>query len=122
MRRPSEGLSVGSGIRGPVLHVHTVFFWLWKTISDEERRTFENGLDLLTRDPNVRDRRIGIPAATNRPVIDSSYDYAAVLRFDSLEAHDAYQAGATHQVFLETCSRMWSRVQVYDVDETVSKP
>lgn len=99
------------------MHVHTVFFWLWKTISIEERTRFEHGLDLLTRDPNVRDRRIGKPAGTKRDVIDSSYDYGVVLRFEDLAAHDAYQAGHAHQVFLETCADLWSRVRVFDIDE-----
>lgn len=99
------------------MHVHTVFFWLWQTLDTEDRRRFEEGLDLLTRDPNVRDRRIGKPAATNRAVIDSSYDYGVVLRFDTLASHDAYQAGLAHQVFLETCADLWSRVQVFDIDE-----
>lgn len=99
------------------MHSHTVFFWLWKTIGDDERVQFEQGLAALTRDPNVLDRRIGKPAATDRPVIDTSYDYGMVLRFETLAAHDAYQEGQTHQQFLETCARMWSRVQVYDIDE-----
>lgn len=103
------------------MHAHTVFFWLWKTISNEDRRRFEQGLDRLTRDANVRDRHIGKPASTNRAVIDSSYDYGVVLRFDNLAAHDAYQTGHAHQVFLETCADLWSRVQVFDIDEMKMK-
>ncbi len=100
------------------MHIHTVFFWLWKTLSDEQRRQFEQGLDLLTRDPNVLGRRIGKPATTSRPVIDSSYDYGVVLRFESLAAHNAYQAGKPHQDFLDNCASLWSRVQVYDIEES----
>ena len=54
------------------MHSHTAFFWLWKTISDDERRQFERALIALTGDPNVLDRRIGQPAATDRSVIDTS--------------------------------------------------
>lgn len=102
------------------MHIHTVFFWLWKTISDDDRAQFERALAMLTSDPNVRDRRIGKPAATDRPVIDTSYDYGVVLRFDDLAAHDSYQSGQPHQQFLQTCAHLWSRVQVYDIDETVT--
>lgn len=98
------------------MHIHTVFFWLWKTLSDEEWQRFEQGLDLLTRDPNVLGRHIGKPAGTNRPVIDSSYDYCIVLHFDNLAAHNAYQAGKAHQDFLDGCASFWSRVQVYDIE------
>jgi len=100
------------------MHTHTVFFWLWKTLSVEKRRQFENGLDLLSRDPNVLDRRIGRPAETNRSVVDSSYDFCLIARFETLAAHNAYQESEAHQVFLDTCSEMWSRVQVYDVQES----
>jgi len=99
------------------VHIHTVFFWLLDTLDDEQRMQFENGLDLLTRDPNVLDRRIGKPASTDRPVIVTSYDYGIVLRFGNLAAHDKYQSGREHQTFLDTCAHMWSRVQVYDIDE-----
>ncbi len=97
------------------MHIHTVFFWLWKTTSPEQVRQFETGLDLLTRDPNVLERQIGKPAATSRAVIDSSYDYAVILKFSDLASHDAYQAGEPHQLFLETCASLWSKVQVYDI-------
>lgn len=100
------------------MHVHTVFFWLWKTTSDDERIRFEQGLAALTRDANVLDRRVGKPSATNRSVVDSSYDYGVVLCFRDLAAHDSYQSGQAHQQFLKTCGHMWARVQVYDIDET----
>ncbi|MEM9440214.1 MAG: Dabb family protein [Pseudomonadota bacterium] len=99
------------------MHSHMVFFWLWGTISDHERGQFERSLVALTADPNVVERRIGKPSTTGRSVIDSSYDYGVVLRFETLAAHDAYQAGQPLQHFLETCEHMWSRVKVYDKDE-----
>ena len=99
------------------MHLHTVFFWISEDVDNSGRRAFETGLDLLTREPHVLDRRVGKPAATKRPVIDSSYSYAIILRFENLAAHNAYQASDEHQIFLDTCSHMWSRVQVYDVEE-----
>ena len=105
-------------MRTPV-HIHSVYFWLWKSLDREKRRQFETGLDLLTRDANVRSRHIGKPADTNRDVIECGYDYAVVLVFDNLETHNAYQAGEAHQTFLDTCADLWARVQVYDVSETI---
>jgi len=99
------------------VHIHNVYFWLWNTISDEERERFEQELAALTRDPHVLDRCFGKPSSTDRPVIDSSYDYGVVLRFENRAAHDSYQAGQAHQQFLERCASMWRRVQVYDIDE-----
>jgi hypothetical protein len=102
------------------MHTHTVFFWLRDNLSDADHRAFQNGLDLLSRQPQIRDRRVGKPATTKRPVVDSTYSYAIVLRFDDTNAHDAYQVSAEHQIFLDTCSRMISRVQVYDLIEAQS--
>ena len=97
------------------MHIHTVFFWLWKSSSAQDRKQFEEGLDNLTKDTNILMRKIGKPAATNREVIDSSYDYGVVLHFENQAAHDAYQAGEPHQRFLSDCMRLWNRVQVYDI-------
>jgi hypothetical protein len=106
-----------AGKAEPAMHIHTVFFWLVENIDDNQRKHFEDGLDQLTRDPNVLDRRIGKPAATDRPVIDSSYDYGVILRFENLASHDKYQTGPDHQAFLDNCAHLWSRVQVYDIEE-----
>jgi hypothetical protein len=97
------------------MHTHTVFFWLKDDVDEAGHKAFWEGLDLLTREPHVRDRRIGKPAATRRDVVDSTYDYAIVLGFDDLGGHDAYQVSDEHQAFLETCFAMISNVQVYDV-------
>ncbi len=99
------------------MHIHTVFFWLSNDVGAAGRATFENGLDLLTRDPHIVARHIGRPAATDRPVIDSTYSYAIVLRFETLADHDAYQVSDAHQVFLDSCSGIWSRLQVYDIED-----
>ncbi|MEO0913190.1 MAG: Dabb family protein [Pseudomonadota bacterium] len=97
------------------MHVHTALFWLLKTLSPEDRQAFRNGLDLLTSDPRIRARSVGVPAETHRSVIERGYDYGIVLTFDSLSDHDAYQSGAPHQQFLDTCAHMWTRVQVIDL-------
>src|SRR5260221_4080249 len=99
------------------MHTHSVFFWLRDNLDDADHKAFQSGLDLLTRQPQVRDRRIGRPAATKRVVVDSTYSYTIVLRFDDINGHDAYQVSAEHQMFLDTRSGMIRRVQVYDLIE-----
>ncbi|MEM7464038.1 MAG: Dabb family protein [Pseudomonadota bacterium] len=99
------------------MHTHTVFFWLKDDLSQTDQKNFLTGLDLLTNEPNIRDRRIGSPAATDRDVVDSTYAYSIVLRFDDIDAHNVYQESAEHQVFVDTCFHMIQKVQVYDIDE-----
>jgi hypothetical protein len=40
--------------------------------------------------------------------------------FESLAGHDAYQVDAIHHAFLEQCSQLWSRVQVYDFEPALA--
>lgn len=99
------------------MHVHIAFFWLDKNLSDADLKNFETGLDQLTRDPNIHDRRIGKPAQTDRPVIDTSYDYGITLQFRNLAAHDAYQFGDIHADFIKNHQSKWTDVKVYDIEE-----
>ena len=98
------------------MHVHMVFFWLKEPGNQAHRSTFQAGLKGLVQDPNVLRSRIGGPAATNRDVVDNSYDFAAVIEFTDLAAHNAYQVGQAHDTFLQTCLPLWSHVKVYDLE------
>jgi hypothetical protein len=99
------------------MHTHTVFFWLNEDIGGTDHADFRKGLDRLAAEPHIRDRRIGMPAATRRDVVDSTYAYALVLQFDDLAGHNAYQVSDEHRVFLDRFLPIISRVQVYDVAE-----
>jgi hypothetical protein len=96
--------------------LHTVLFWLKPGLPPESVREFEAGLRTLTAISTVRYRFIGTPAATRRPVIDSSYSYKLVVGFDDLAGHDFYQDVAEHKDFIARCSSFWTRVQIYDAD------
>jgi hypothetical protein len=98
------------------MHTHVAFFWLNDGLDEEQHSRFRKGLDLLTKESHVRERSIGQPSATNRDVVDSTYSYAIVLKFEDLVAHNAYQVSDAHQVFADTCFDMIKRVQVYDID------
>lgn len=99
------------------MHTHAVFFWLKDSLNERDHGRFLDGLGRLTREPNIRDRRIGNPSATDRDVVDSTYAFSIILRFDDIDAHDAYQVSDAHQAFLDTCLPMIDRVQVYDIAE-----
>jgi Stress responsive A/B Barrel Domain len=98
--------------------VHCVYFWLRDDLSAGELECFRAGLQSLTTIETVERSWTGVPAATRRPVIDSSYSHALVAWFPDLAAHDAYQQHPTHDVFRNTCAPFWTRVQIYDVDTT----
>ena len=96
------------------MFVHSVYFWLKPTLTNDERNQVIAGLRSLTTIPAVRNSFIGTPASTDRPVIDRSYQYALVLFFDDKNGHDNYQAHPVHDQFRNECGGFWDRVLIYD--------
>ena len=99
------------------MHSHIVFFWLNEPDNPEHLRRFEDGLSHLIKDPRVKDASIGKPAKTSRDVVQNTYDFGLVARFENLADHDAYQTGQHHDEFLAQCKDLWSQVQVYDLEQ-----
>jgi hypothetical protein len=82
--------------------------------SREERARLLKGLQTLTKIEPVKLAQIGVPADTNRPVIDTSYQFSLLLIFDNRKDQDAYQVHPIHLKFVEDCSDLWTKVIVYD--------
>jgi stress responsive alpha/beta barrel protein len=99
-----------------VMLIHSVFFWLRKDLTADERALFESEVRRLAEISYLERAYVGIPAPTDdRPVTDHSFDYAAALHFKSLEDHDFYQAKCEeHTRFVTTCKPLWERVVIYD--------
>jgi Stress responsive A/B Barrel Domain len=100
------------------MFVHVVNFWLTKGISDEERQQFVEGVKSLENIGTTTTFNVGTPAKTDRPVIDSSYDYCLLTIFNDIEGHDVYQVHPIHLKFIEECKHLWEKVLIYD-SETV---
>jgi hypothetical protein len=47
-------------------------------------------------------------------VIDASYAVSWLAVFDDRGTQDAYQVDPVHLKFVEECSRLWTKVIVYD--------
>ncbi len=96
------------------MFVHAVYFWLKPGLTDAQRKTFDEGVRSLATIESVRHGFIGTPASTDRPIIDRTYTYAAVIVFDDLAGHDVYQKHPTHDRFRDTCAPLCQRIQIYD--------
>ncbi len=96
------------------LFVHHVFFWLKNPGSKEDLQQLLKGLQELSRIPYIKMFHIGQPADTNRDVIDASYQVSWLLLFNNKEEEQRYQQDPVHQRFVNECSHLWSKVQVYD--------
>ncbi|HOY06753.1 MAG TPA: Dabb family protein [Saprospiraceae bacterium] len=93
------------------MFIHHVYFWLK---SGADRSELIAGLQKLTSIKSIGQWHIGTPAATNRPVIDSSYSVSWMLQFDSPEDEAFYQDHPDHHRFVAECGHLWERVVVYD--------
>lgn len=96
------------------MFVHAVYFWLRDGLSDAEQVRFVAGLRALRRIENVHQGYIGVPATTDRDVIERGYSHALVLVFIDQAAHDAYQVHPVHDRFRTACSALWTQVRIYD--------
>ncbi len=98
------------------MFVHTVFFWLKKELTQAQREAFYKGVDTLKNiQPNIL-VTTGKPAATDRPIIDRSYDYGLTCIFKNLADHDKYQVDPIHLEFVKNHAKDWIKVQIYDFE------
>lgn len=94
--------------------IHHVYFWLNKPDSTQDRARLIEGLQKLASIKIIKEYHIGLPADTNREVIDRSYAVSWMLLFKDKADQDSYQADPIHLKFVEDYSNLWSRVVVYD--------
>ena len=98
------------------MFLHTVHFWLKPDLTGEQRAAFVAGCQGIAQSPNVATLRVGVPAGTDRPVVDNSWDVQLAVEFASAAEHDAYQSAddTVHVAFIETFKTSWSKVVIYD--------
>lgn len=94
--------------------VHHVFFWLKQPVTGEVREKFENALSKLMAVETIVDYHLGVPAPTDRDVIDNTYSYSLLATFRNKADQDVYQTHPIHLKFIEDCQDLWERVVVYD--------
>ena len=94
--------------------VHHVYFWLTNTGSEEDKKALLAGLQKLSAVKTIQFYHIGVPATTNREVIDASYDVSWLLFFENRADQDSYQVDPDHLQFVADCKHLWKKVTVYD--------
>lgn len=94
--------------------IHHVYFWLNNPDSVADRNKLVEGLRTLVKIKGIQMHHIGVPADTNRDVIDRSYAVSWLLVFGNKAAQDAYQEDPVHLDFVKNYSHLWKKVVVYD--------
>ena len=98
----------------PSMFVHHVYFWLKNPSSKQDHAKLLKGLQSLTSIETIKTWHIGVPADTNRPVIEKSYQFSLLFIFNNRADQDTYQNHPVHLKFVEECSNLWTKVIVYD--------
>jgi len=93
--------------------INHVFFWL-KENNESNREQLIEGLKKLSSVSTIKQYHIGVPANTNREVIENTYSVSWTLLFDSAEDQDSYQVDPIHLNFVKECSHLWNKVTVFD--------
>jgi hypothetical protein len=97
--------------------VHHVYFWLKAPGDAQAREALIAGLRTLTAVPEVLWSHIGVPAASERGVVDDSYSVSWLVFLADKAAEDRYQIDPIHLKFVADCSHLWERVVVYDTEQ-----
>ena len=100
--------------------VHHVYFWLKAPGDPEAREALIAGLRRLTAAPDILWSHIGLPAESERGVVDDSYSVSWLVFLADRAAEERYQVDPIHLKFVEDCSPLWERVVVYDTKQAES--
>lgn len=95
---------------------HIVLCWLKEPGSETARRKLIEATEALGDLPGVVDVAVGVPLASDRPVVDDSFDVGIVFTFEDAEALAAYQDHPRHlKAVEEVLQPLVERILVYDV-------
>ena len=93
-----------------------VLLWLKRPGNEEDRKAVRAASDELRGIPGLVFLDHGTPLASDRPVVDDSFDFGLVMRFDSVESLRVYETHPVHVKKVEEVFRPLSRkLLVYDV-------
>ncbi|HRH59183.1 MAG TPA: Dabb family protein [Chitinophagaceae bacterium] len=96
------------------IFIHHVFFWLHNAESETDKQQLVEGLRKLSSSQYIKDWHIGVPANTNREVIERSYSVSWCLIFANAADQEGYQTDPIHLQFIDECKHLWKKVVVHD--------
>jgi hypothetical protein len=97
----------------PVQHI--VLVWLKPDVSAEVRATIMSESQALAKIERIKELHIGKAIASERPIVDDSFDFGVYMRFDSVADMNTYLADPRHIQFVETSVKPHlQKLLVYD--------
>lgn len=94
---------------------HYVLFWLKEELGEQDVVKFADFFEELRKIPTIRSLEYGRPAKTNiRDVVDNSFTYNLLVRFDKMEDINVYEKHPIHLAAIEKFKHNWGKVVVHD--------
>ena len=90
---------------------------IWLKDSDNEavHTSFQSALQTMVKNSlYIKSAHLGLPANTNRDIVDNSYTYCYIATFTSKEDQDSYQTEKAHDVFREQVGHLFDKIVIYD--------
>lgn len=95
---------------------HVVLMWQKRPGNAADRQALQAASDDLRAIPGIRFLDTGSALKSDRPVVDDSFDFALVMRFDSAAALHAYETDPRHvEKVTKVLKPLTKRIVVYDV-------
>ena len=94
---------------------HVVMFWQKNAGNKADRKKITDAIDRLRVIEGVTSLDYGTAVASDRPVVDDSFDVALLVRFTNVEALHAYEKDPRHMKEVnEVLLPLTKKIQVYD--------
>ena len=94
---------------------HVVMFWQKKPGDAADRKKITDAMDRLRVIEGITALDYGTAVASERPVVDDSFDIALLVRFKNVQALHAYESDTRHtKEVKEVLLPLTKKIQVYD--------
>lgn len=94
---------------------HIVLIWLKDSDNEAVHTSFQSALQTMVKNSlYIKSAHLGLPANTNRDIVDNSYTYCYIATFTSKEDQDSYQTEKAHDVFREQVGHLFDKIVIYD--------
>jgi hypothetical protein len=95
---------------------HVVLIWLKRPNHVQDRMAIQAATRDLRVIPGIQFLDSGTALASDRPVVDDSFDIGMTMRFDSAESLQAYESHPLHvQKVTEVLKPLSKKILVYDI-------
>ncbi len=94
---------------------HVVMFWQKNASNQADRKKITAAMDRLRVLDGITSLDYGTAVASDRPVVDDSFDIALLVRFTNVDALHAYEKDPRHlKEVNEVLLPLTKKIQVYD--------